>query len=57
MSKHNMHLPPEMKALLDELWQWRKKQPAYMNVRGAGDYGRSLLLRALLEEQREKDDQ
>ena len=46
-----------MKALLDELWQWRKKQPAYMNVRGAGDYGRSLLLRALLEEQREKDDQ
>jgi hypothetical protein len=43
--------------LLREMWEWRERQPEYMNIRSAGEYGRQLLLRALLEERREMDDQ
>ena len=34
-----------------------RRQPEYMNIRSAGEYGRQLLLRALLEERQEMDDQ
>jgi len=55
--KATLHLTAGLAKLLQDMWQWRERQPEYINMRTAGEYGRQLLLRALLEEQREMDDQ
>ena len=55
--KATLHMTDGLAELLQEMWQWRERQPEYMNIRSAGEYGRQLLLRALLEERREMDDQ
>jgi len=55
--KPTLHMSDSLATLLQEMWKWRERQPEYMNMRSAGEYGRQLLLRALLEERREMDDQ
>lgn len=55
-NKATLHMTDGLAGLLQEMWEWRKRQPEYMNIRSAGEYGRQLLLRVLLEERREMDD-
>lgn len=56
-AKATLHITTSMETVLKKLWEWRKAQPEYMNVKSAGEYGRQLLLRVLLEEQREMEDE
>ena len=56
-NKATLHMTDGLAGLLEQMWEWRQRQPEFMNIRSAGEYGRQLLLRALLEERREMDDQ
>jgi len=52
----SVYLTPALMELLREMWEWRRQQPEFLTCRNASEYGRQLMLRALLDEKREKDD-
>ena len=54
-TRRNLHMTSSMQRLLRELWEWRKQQPEFMNVKSAGEYGRMLLLRVLRDDRRKMD--